>query len=762
MTRAEYEAKYGVAPVAPKVDIDPAPVRMTRAEYDMKYGEKSGKVFGNPLEDIQSAGADVNAAISGTGQYQGQSAIRRGFSAAGAATNAVPTVVADVIPGGKAVLGAVGKVFETGVNAFGNSSNTLASLAEKVGILTPEQRQQHDENNSAFANSPTGAAIEAGASVGKSSGDIANVILMAHGTAQGTQDFIDNKAPKIVAKVKETNAKWQDAQHLDAIQKTAQEIASVEGKYVKGRKAELYSKDNGVSSRERIAQSGVMRYSVDESGMVRTQVPGGAVEQYKAMTTKPAESIVRDALTRESVKVNLSDVQRGLTDAVNASGLQGADLVSALNGVRREIAGLRLKANELGYVDATLLHDAKINTTNNINYQTPPETATYRKAVARGYKTLVEENSSFNVKEVNAELGKFYEDIARLERLDGARVSGGKLGKYTAQISGNIVGGAFGYAVGGPIGGAISTVVGGEIAGLVKGKNMASSFSRKTGSTAPKSPVIEKAISVKDFPRDKTLRGVDAAVQEAAITKYVENPQKMVDEYLKQNGNVVNTDNARKLFEDVGYVGSNSAAVHTASKAISDKAFEQLLSRAKPGQDIFFMAGGSGAGKSTATRGMKTQMDKAAVVFDGNLSNYDSALKKIKAAEAKGLNVTIPYVFRDPVEAWSGVVGRMLGTGPDAGRVVPLVNFMENTPGSLQVVKKLRGDGYIVRPYKNTRGGVEEMTTKELMDLNVSANLQETLIKETEKIAKEGKMTKEQYEALLKDIPHTSWDKLRN
>jgi hypothetical protein len=252
-------------------------------------------------------------------------------------------------------------------------------------------------------------------------------------------------------------------------------------------------------------------------------------------------------------------------------------------------------------------------------------------------------------------------------------------------------------------------------------------------------------------------------VQEDAIHKYMSDPQAMLQDYLKNNGNVVNTDEARKLFGDIGYNGSNSAAVHTPSKAISDAAFEHHLSNAKPGQDAYFMAGGSGAGKSSTTKALRAQMDRAAVVFDGNLSSYDSALKKINASEAKGLNVTIPYVYREPVQAWKGVIDRMLGTGSDAGRVVPLKNFLENTPGSLDVVKRLVSEGKPTVGFDNSfgQGNAKNLSMDDLKKLSIAPNLEETLISETEDMVRSGKITDSaQYESLLKGFPHESFDKL--
>lgn len=257
--------------------------------------------------------------------------------------------------------------------------------------------------------------------------------------------------------------------------------------------------------------------------------------------------------------------------------------------------------------------------------------------------------------------------------------------------------------------------------------------------------------------RDTTLSNADKVVQDAAIAKYEKNPKAMLDAYLKANGNVVNTDEARKLFSDVGYNGNNSAAVHTASKAISDAAFDDLLSKAKPGQDGFFMAGGSGAGKSTATRALGDKLSQAAFVFDGNLSSYDSAIKKIKAAKAKGVNVTIPYVYRDPIKAWNeGVIARMIGNGPDKGRVVPLKNFLENTEGSLDVVKKLTKEGAVDDTYAWNNsygpGQSKQLSLEELDKIRIPKDTKARLVASTKQLLKEGRITQVQLDALLKGI----------
>lgn len=526
MTRAEYEAKYGVAPSVPPInvsgiDTSPSVPKMTSAEYEVKYGVQPGQkrtlanltinkygldekpeYFGNPAETIRGAGEQVESAISGTGQFTGKGAGERGFAAASSAFLAVPSVVADVIPGGKKALEAISKTFEGGINIAGGIGYTLADTARSLGLMNDEQREAYDTRATNFAktvsSTPLGVALESSANILKYAGDVANVLLMADGVARGTDNYLKNELPKQQAEAKTKIQKIQEQKQVLEVQKVADEIAAVESRYAKGRKANLYSKDAGFESRQRIASTGVLQGAVNKDGIVQTRGKGGAVEKYEAMTTKPAEGVVRLNLAKEGGKTKLSVVEAGLREQVMKSGLEGADLTAALNGVKKEIAGLRLKA-ENGYVPNTLLHDAKINTTKNINYQTPPETATYRKAIARGYKNLVEQNSNLPIKEINSELGKFYEDIARLESLDGMRVMGGKLGKYTAQISGNIAGATVGSLFG-PLGMVVGTVVGGEVSSALKGSALARSF-KGSGGTAPSSPVINQAVADANAPR---------------------------------------------------------------------------------------------------------------------------------------------------------------------------------------------------------------------------------------------------------------------
>jgi hypothetical protein len=460
------------------------------------------KVFGNPVEDVKQAGKDVFEAIAGEGRFAGKNPLTRGFRAAEAAFNAVPTVAADVIPGGRAVLDTASQVFGAGINAAGNISNYLADAAQKIGLMTPEMRARFDENNAAFADSPLGYAFEAGAEVGESSGNISNVILGAHGTAQTAQAILDHGIPAITKAIEEHKAATAAKPppmppevirlKADAL-KDAETIRAIEDKYSSTRNFSSYEKDGGTASRERIATTGVLRYATNENGLIRTREPGGAVDQYRAMTVTPAESAVRTLLEREGTMVNVTEVEKYLMDAVERSTLRGADKLKAQQSIKNEIEGLKLDADQNGYIQTASIHDAKVNAYNNTNYLTPPEEQVYRKAVGDGYKRAVENNSRESVAAINAELDKFYGDIERLKLLDGRIVETGKIGKYLSQASGATIGALIGSVFGGPIGAALGTAAGSELARVIKSKSFQGTF--KQGELqAPDSPVLDNAI----------------------------------------------------------------------------------------------------------------------------------------------------------------------------------------------------------------------------------------------------------------------------
>lgn len=239
----------------------------------------------------------------------------------------------------------------------------------------------------------------------------------------------------------------------------------------------------GIDVKSNLAKTDLLKDAVDTTGTIRTKQPGGAIEQYNEFL-KPQEGIVSQKLAEEGKSVAIKDVEKEMVDAVNVSKIKGSAKATALENVKKEIAGLTLDADEAGNIPVATIHDAKVSKYANINYLNP-ESGTADKLIAKTLKEIVENNSSASVKELNKELSQHYATIGYLEKLDGSKVQGGKLGKYFAQTLGGIVGSHFG-----PVG----TIAGAELAGAMKGAQLGSTFSKGIGKELEMSPAMQEAV----------------------------------------------------------------------------------------------------------------------------------------------------------------------------------------------------------------------------------------------------------------------------
>lgn len=502
MTRAEYEQKYGLPPVLgaseSKIDTTPAPTQMTRAEYMVRFGVDP--ITQKPLDNRGLVGKVLTPAkesLQGLGTLYG-----------GSEQGIAKRLLTNIKEGAKDIQqGDVLKgITKAGFRSAGDIAGTIfapigaAINATGFGKATEKFAQWYvDKYGDELTNNPTFQKfVVEHPNAGE---DFERALNLALGVFDKSKIEPATIVPRTKTQITSIIPKDPPGSSLvrSGVEKIVEEIGNIENNYAKLRKANEFSKDV-VASRERLAQSGVLQDSVDTTGTIRTKQKGGAVEQYRKLTLDGAEDVVRVGLQGEGRTINLSKVAQILTDKVMKSGLEGADLKAALTGITREINGLKIRATATGDIPLEKLHDAKINTTKNINYATPPEVSTYRKSVANAYKEIIEAESALPVEAVNAELGKYFRDIERLENLDGRKVKGGKLGKYAAQISGNIAGGAVGGMVGGMGGMAIGTIVGGEVAAMLKGRSLSGTLNSK-GGTVPRSEILEKAKT--EFPKTR-------------------------------------------------------------------------------------------------------------------------------------------------------------------------------------------------------------------------------------------------------------------
>lgn len=272
-------------------------------------------------------------------------------------------------------------------------------------------------------------------------------------------------------------------------------------------------------------------------------------------------------------------------------------------------------------------------------------------------------------------------------------------------------------------------------------------------------PEAELKKQYDEFPKDKTLKGKDAKLQEKSIKHFLENKEQLTQDYIKQFGNVANTDDARKLFTDIGYNGTNAAAVHEASSALNKEVVNSLIATSKE-NNVEMFAGGAGSGKTSAIGVLKPDLkNSAAAIIDGNMSSYTSAIKKLDQFLSANKAVNISYVYRDPVDAWeNGVIKRMLENESEKGRIVRLSTFLENTEGSYNTIKKMFDNNVDQLGNVNIdiidnslgKGKTDYMSREKFDSITYGEGLKNKLLKRTKELYDSGRINKAQYEELIK------------
>jgi hypothetical protein len=173
-----------------------------------------------------------------------------------------------------------------------------------------------------------------------------------------------------------------------------------------------------------------------------------------------------------------------------------------------------------------------------------------------------------------------------------------------------------------------------------------------------------------------------------------------------KNGKLLDTDQARELSDDYRADRSLAPKVHEAASAFTQRAFETRMADAPDGGLVMFMAGGGGAGKSSAEYLLGAEMDRAGTILDGTLSSYDKAARNVQLALDNNQSVIIAYVYREPVEAMrNGVLTRAM----KRGRTVTIDAVVKGHAGSSEVVRRLEetfgnNPNFLIKVIDNSHG----------------------------------------------------------
>jgi hypothetical protein len=221
------------------------------------------------------------------------------------------------------------------------------------------------------------------------------------------------------------------------------------------------------------------------------------------------------------------------------------------------------------------------------------------------------------------------------------------------------------------------------------------------------------------IPVDETLTGVAADIQTRFRDWIWSNVDAAVQAYQAANGNVINTDEARKLSPDYNATPETrslySAAVHEGASWLVKEVYRRELAKPAPaGREnlVLFTAGGTGAGKSSAVKAsLSAEAQRAQIVFDTNMNGLASSDLKIRQALDAGKRVVVAYVFRDPLDALvNGALPRAMNAKSESyGRSVPLREHVKTHVGANETIRALaekyaRDPNVLILAIDNTRG----------------------------------------------------------
>jgi hypothetical protein len=214
-----------------------------------------------------------------------------------------------------------------------------------------------------------------------------------------------------------------------------------------------------------------------------------------------------------------------------------------------------------------------------------------------------------------------------------------------------------------------------------------------------------------------------------------------------KNGKLLDTDQARELSAEYRADRSLAPKVHEAASEFTQRAFEDRMANAPDGALVVFMAGGGGAGKSSAEHLLSDEMDRANTILDGTLSSYDKSSRNVQLALDNNQTVRIAYVYREPLDALANKQGGVLERAMKRGRAVTLEALVKGHVGSSEVVRKLQetfgaNPNFKIQVIDNSRGaGKATMSTLDAVPPVQREGLMEKFKDATDQALAEGRIS---------------------
>lgn len=192
-----------------------------------------------------------------------------------------------------------------------------------------------------------------------------------------------------------------------------------------------------------------------------------------------------------------------------------------------------------------------------------------------------------------------------------------------------------------------------------------------------------------------------AAVQESVARAVEKDPDRFIDRYLNMEqslgGRYVSADLFKETFEEYGASKDSrnryNAPVHNSAAVLASEYLRRLISA--PGQrerdTVILLTGIPGAGKTSSVLTGTTLPEHFRAVYEGQLSNPETALAKVRQVLDGGLQPIIVAVHTTPERALLNTLRRFENIGRGAGIDV-MVTIQGGLPDSLQIVRDRFGD----------------------------------------------------------------------
>lgn len=221
--------------------------------------------------------------------------------------------------------------------------------------------------------------------------------------------------------------------------------------------------------------------------------------------------------------------------------------------------------------------------------------------------------------------------------------------------------------------------------------------------------------------------------------------------------NVVSADVAK--FAIKGMKDIYSADYHEPSSALSKLMEKEILSMANPTKNILLMAGGSGVGKTSYLKKEVSTKDYQ-IIYDTNTSSLKKIEDKLKQAVRGGVQLEVLYVYRDIIEAFTGIknsegkyVGGVIPRMIVTDRGVSILIHLANHFGSLKAIKqgseKFKNNNNIQFIYAANKEYYPSFDSLPIKEYTID-EAKALLLKGAEDALKRGDLNEEQYQSLVR------------